>query len=76
MVDVSRRLPPTGETFVLWDGIGLVVKHVEAIHGDAVDQDEPPRLRLISANADYAPYSCLAQDVHILSRVLWVIRRA
>ena len=29
VVDVSRRLPATGETFVLWDGIGLVVKHVE-----------------------------------------------
>ncbi len=76
VVDVSRRLPSTGETFLLWDGVGLVIKRVEAIHGDAVDQDEAPRLRLISANADYAPYLRPAQDVHILGKVLWVIRRA
>ncbi len=61
--------------FVLWDGIGLIVKHLEAIHGDAVCQDAPPRLGLISANAYGAP-SCLAQDVHILGEVLWVIRHA
>ena len=75
VVDVSRRLPATGETFVLWDGIGLVVKHVEVVRGDAVDDDEPPRLRLISANPDYAPYSCLVQDAHILGKVLWAVRR-
>ena len=76
VVDVSRRLPATGETFVLWDGIGLVVKHVEVVRGDAVDDDDPPRLRLISANPDYAPYSCLAQDAHILGKAVWVVRRA
>ncbi len=75
VVDVSRRLPATGETFVLWDGIGLVVKHVEVARGDAVDDDEPPRLRLISANPDYAPYSCFAEDAHILGKVLWAVRR-
>ncbi len=75
VVDVSRRVPATGETFVLWDGNGLVVKHVETVHDD-VDEDEPPRLRLISANPDYAPYSRLAQDVHILGTVLWVVKRA
>jgi len=75
VVDVSRRLPAMGETFVLWDGIGLVVKHVEVVRGDAVDEDDSPRLRLISANADYAPYSCLAQDAHILGKVLWAVRR-
>ena len=75
VVDVSRRLPATGETFVLWDGIGLVVKHVEVVHGDDDDDDDPPRLTLISANADYAPYSCLVQDAHILGKVVWVVRR-
>ncbi len=75
VVDVSRRLPATGETFVLWDGIGLVVKHVEVVRGDAVDDDEPPTLRLISANPDYVPYTCLAQDAHILGKVLWAVRR-
>ena len=74
--DVSRRLPATGETFVLWDGNGLVVKNVDALHGVDVDGGEPRRLRLISANPDYAPYSPLAHDVHILGKVPWVIKRA
>ena len=76
VVDVSRRLPSTGETFVLWDGNGLVVKRVDAVRSGAAHEDEPPRLRLISANPDYAPYSCLAHDAHIVGKVLWVIRRA
>ena len=78
VVDTSRRLPVTGETFVLWDGNGLVVKHVEAVHGDQPlrDEDQPRRLRLISAHPDYAPYSRLAEEVHILGKVLWVVRRA
>ena len=75
-VDVSRRLPVTGETFVVWDGNGLVVKRVEPMHSDQVDEDEPPRLKLLSANPDYAPYSRLAQDVHIFGTVLWVVKRA
>ena len=75
VLDVSRRLPATGETFVLWDGNGLVVKQVETVRGDGVDPDEPPRIRLISANPDYATYACLAEDVHILGKVLWIISR-
>ncbi len=76
VVDVTRRLAATGETFVLWDGNGLVVKHIEAVHGDAGNADRPPRLRLISANPDYAPYTCLACDVHIVGKVLWKVTRA
>ena len=76
VVDVSRRTPTTGEPFVLWDGNGLVVKHVETVHGDEAGAEESPRLRLISANPDYAPYSRLAQDIHVLGTVLWVVRRA
>ena len=42
MVDVSRRAPATGETVVLWDGSGLVVKRVEVVPHAA-----PARLRLL-----------------------------
>ena len=55
---------------VLWDGNGLVVKRIETVR-----EPGPPRLRLISANPDYAPYTCLAQEAHIVGRVLWTIRR-
>ena len=53
---------------VLWDGTGLVVKRVEVL-----PNAEPPQLRLISANPTYEPYTCLAQDAHIVGKVLWTL---
>ena len=69
IVDTSRRTPNTGEMFVLWDGNGLVVKRVESAAA------EEPALRLKSANPDYADYTALAGDVHIVGKVLWTVRR-
>ena len=71
IVDVSRRAPATGEMAVLWDGLGLVVKRVEAVAGS-----EPAELRLISANPVYEPYAVPAQDVHMVGKVVWVLRKA
>ena len=70
IVDISRRAPATGELAVLWDGIGLVVKRVEAVSGS-----DPAELRLISANPVYAPYAVPAQDVHMIGKVVWVFRK-
>ena len=50
LVDTARRSPATGEFFVLFDGTGLVVKRVEMVPGEA-------RLRLLSANPAYGPYT-------------------
>ena len=66
LVAVTRRAPATGEMAVLWDGTGLVVKRVEVL-----PNAEPPRLRLISTNPTYELYTCLAQDAHIVGKVLW-----
>ncbi len=73
VVDTGRRMPGAGELFVLWDGDGLVVKRVEPVH-------EPdrgaPKLRLLSANPDYPAYTCRADDLHIVGKVLWKVTRA
>ena len=71
IIDISRRVPATGEMAVLWDGLGLVVKRIEAVAGS-----KPAKLRLISANPLYAPYAVPAQDVHVVGKVVWVLRRA
>ena len=71
LVDTARRVPATGEMFVLWDGSGLVVKRVEPVPGDG----DAPRLRLKSANSDYADYTCLAEEAYIVGKVLWTVRR-
>ena len=70
MVDVARRIPATGEMFVLWDGAGLVVKRIEHVR-DA----DPPRLRLKSTNPDYDDYTCDPEEAHIVGKVLWTVRR-
>lgn len=70
LVDTSRRRPETGEMFVLWDGNGLVVKRIELANDSGA-----PALRLKSAHSDYADYTCLAQDAHIVGKVLWSVRR-
>ena len=72
VVDISRKTPATGETFVLWDGNGIVVKKVDLAPGEG---GGPRRIRLVSENTDYPPYTRLAQDVHFLGKALWVVRR-
>ena len=70
LVDVAHRTPATGEMAVLWDGTGLVVKRVEI-----VPDEDPPLLRLLSANPDYPVYTCLAEEAHVVGRVLWTVRK-
>lgn len=70
LVDIARRTPATGEMAVLWDGTGLVVKRVEI-----VPDEDPPRLRLLSANPDYPVYTCLADEAHVVGKVLWTVRK-
>ncbi len=69
VVDTARRQPATGEMFVLWDGIGLVVKRVASLSRDGW-------LSLISANPEYPPYECRADEVHIAGKVVWMVVRA
>ena len=71
VVDTAVHTPATGEMFVLWDGAGLVVKRIEVLPPDEGAQ----RLRLKSANPDYADYDCPAADAHVAGRVLWAVRR-
>ena len=68
LVDTARRRPATGELFVLFDGTGLVVKRVEMVPGEE-------RLRLLSANPAYGPYTALGEEVHVVGKVVWVLSR-
>lgn len=70
VIDTARTRPTTGELCAMWDGNGLVVKRVETLH-----EPGPPRLRLMSANPNYAPYTCLAEEARVVGQVLWAFRR-
>ncbi len=69
VVDTARRIPAAGELFVLWDGAGLVVKRVETLAAKGA-------LRLVSAHPDYPPYERLADEGHIVGKVLWKVTPA
>ena len=71
LVDTSSQVPNAGEMFVLWDGNGLVVKFVEKFF---VKNDEP-LLQLKSKNSDFKDYTVPAQDVYIVGKVLWKIKK-
>jgi phage repressor protein C with HTH and peptisase S24 domain len=69
LVDLSRRAPTPPGIFVLYDGMGLVAKRLEHIPNSV-----PPRVRIISDNAFYAPYDCTAEEVNIIGRIRWYAR--
>lgn len=65
MVHLRDRQPSPPGVFVLWDGLGLVIKRIEFIA-----QSEPPKVRISSDNRQYASYERTIEEVHILGRVI------
>ena len=64
-VDTSHRTPSPPGVYVLWDGLGLVLKRVELLMGS-----NPRRIRLSSINPGYPPYEVPLTEVQINGRVI------
>ena len=65
IVDVTDLIPSPPGIFVLWDGLGLVLKRVEFIA-----QSDPPKVRISSDNSRYQPYERLVGEAYIQGRVI------
>lgn len=65
MVDMNDKTPSPPGLFVLWDGMGLVVKRCEFI-----PNSDPPRIVLSSKNPDYRTYEVLLEECRISGRVV------
>lgn len=65
MVDTEDIIPSPPGIFVVYDGLGLVVKRVEPR-----PMSDPPCVRLISDNPRYETYECPLADAHIQGRVI------
>ncbi len=65
LVDTSDRLPSPPGIFVLWDGLGIVVKRLEF-----VPYSDPATIRLISDNTSYETYSRALSEITINGRVI------
>jgi len=59
-------LPSPPGVYVLWDGLGLVLKRVEVIFGT----QDPVMIRISSINPAYSSYDRALNEVHINGRVV------
>jgi phage repressor protein C with HTH and peptisase S24 domain len=65
LVDTGDRKPSPPGIFVVWDGLGLVVKRVQMLpHSD------PGRVKISSDNAKYEPYERTIDEAYIQGRVI------
>jgi len=69
LVDTSHQTPSPPGVYVIWDGFGLVLKHVEVLAGR-----RPATARLSSDNPAYSPYEVPVEDLKVQGRVMgkWV----
>lgn len=69
LVDTSHLTPSPPGVYVVWDGFGLILKHVEVLAGR-----QPAVARLSSDNPAYAPYEAAVSDIQVQGRVVgkWV----
>lgn len=70
IIDTWDKRPSPPGPFAVFDGLGLVIKLVEIIHGH-----DPIRLRLASRNPAYPPYDVTVEEAHIIGRVKGRITR-
>ena len=65
LVDTGDRKPSPPGVFVVWDGLGLVIKRVQVL-----PQSEPPRVKISSDNPKYDPYERPLAEAEIQGRVI------
>lgn len=70
LINTDKKLPSPPGIFVLHDGFGLVAKRLQIL-----PNSQPPKLSIISDNAQYAPYERNLNDVRIIGKVVWFARK-
>jgi transcriptional regulator with XRE-family HTH domain len=65
LVDTGDKKPSPPGIFVVWDGLGLVVKRVQML-----PHSEPVRVKITSDNPKYDPYERTLDEAYIQGRVI------
>ena len=65
LVDTADRRPSPPGVFVVWDGLGLVVKRVQLL-----PHTDPPRVKITSDNQNYEAYERTLDEAYIQGRVI------
>jgi phage repressor protein C with HTH and peptisase S24 domain len=70
LIDISQRVSVPPGIFAIWDGMGLVAKRIEH-----EPNSDPAMVVIKSINPEYQTYQRMAEEVHIIGRVVWTSRR-
>jgi phage repressor protein C with HTH and peptisase S24 domain len=65
MINLRDRKPSPPGFFLVWDGLGMVLKRIELIPGS-----NPPTIRLLSDNPRYPSYERTLEEAQISGRVI------
>lgn len=66
LVNITQKSPNPPGIFLLFDGMGLVIKRLEMVTKDQV--------RVLSDNAQYSPYERNLDELNIVGKVIWLAR--
>ncbi|TXL70130.1 S24 family peptidase [Vineibacter terrae] len=69
MIDTNDRCPSPPGVFAVWDGVGLILRRIEVIHGD-----RPVRVRMSPDNARYESVEVPLSEMRIRGRAFAVYR--
>jgi len=71
IVDTGHRIPSPDGIYALRDRYGaIIVKRLQVLR-----KGEPPQIRIISDNKSHDPEDVGADEIQIVGRVLWVLKR-
>ena len=66
LVDLSHKTPTPPGVYVVWDGLGLVMKRLEVVFGSS----GPIKVKISSINPAYDSYERDLEDLRISGRVV------
>lgn len=65
LVDTDHKVPTPDGLYVIWNGLGIVIKQIQVI-----PRSDPPKVRIISVNPTYPSDEAYLSDVIINGRVV------
>lgn len=65
LVDIDHKIPTPDGMYVIWNGLGIVIKQLQVI-----PRSNPPRVRIISVNPTYPADEALLSEIVINGRVV------
>lgn len=72
LVNTTHKTPSPAGIFVLFDGIGLMIKRLEFASKDP--SDTTPMVRILSDNPQYGQYERPLSEINIVGRIIWYSR--